>query len=486
MALGNLPLPEPVLLLVDADNLTVRERIQLPENLAGRSLLNSKRDVMYSASDSGVLILPVGSLSGQPRLAASKEDIVFRPDLCKSGMASQTLDIVNPGGGKVGFVVVSTMAGVTVTPDSGFTPARVTVSVDAGKFQQQNGTTTASLKIFSLEAINIPDPVRVLINNRGADQRGTFLTVPGTLVDLLADPTRDRYYVLRQQKNDVLVYDSKSNNLLATMRTSSTPTQMTLTMDRKYLLVGHEDSQFAYVYDLDTLQPVPAGLHILFPTGHYPKSIAATNTTILAASRGDLASDAMSTSSTGRMIVIDAVDFPNRKGWTLPNLGIYRNCVSTAGPCPYNTILTSSPDGRLALAALSDGNVFLYSDGLRTFTTSRKDFTSLFGAYAASNTGQYVVGNNLLNSSLVPIKALDSGVNPSSGFVFVNNTAFRTTAQANALPPPPATHTECVFGGAICVTQTLAPVTARQLSARGDYPWRDPGSYQPGPRQIRS
>jgi uncharacterized protein (TIGR03437 family) len=473
--LGSLPVPEPVLMMVDADNLTVHERIQLPENLAGRSVLNSKRDIMYSASDSGVLILPVGSLASQPRLAASKEDIVFRPDLCKSGMASQTLDIVNPGGGKVGFAIVPTNAGITVYPESGFTPARVTVSVDPGSFQQQNGTTTASLRIFSLEAINVPNPVRVLINNRGADQRGTFLNVPGTLVDLLADPARDRFYVLRQQKNDVLVYDSTNNNLLATMRTSATPTQMTLTMDRKYLLVGHEDSQFAYVYDLDTLQPVPDGLHILFPVGHYPKSIAATNTSILAASRFDPNGNALHTSAAGRNIQIDAVDFPNRRGRTLPSLGIYANCVSTTGPCPYNTIMAPTADGRLSLAALSDGNVFLYSDALHTFSTSRRDFTSLSGAYAASNNGQYVVGNNLLNSSLVPMKALDSGVNPSSGFVFVNNAAFRTTAQAAALPPPPTSRTECVFGGTICVTQ--------QLPSPGvsTYP---PGAITPGAIQT--
>jgi uncharacterized protein (TIGR03437 family) len=476
---ASLPTPEPVLLLVDADNLTVHERIQLPENLAGRSVLNSKRDVMYSVSDSGVLILPVGSLANQPRLAASKEDIVFRPDPCQSGLASQTFDIVNPGGGKVGFVIIPTNTAVTVTPDSGFTPARVTVSVDPGAFQQQNGTTTASLLIFSLEAINIPDPVRVLINNRGADQRGTFLNVPGTPVDLLADPARDRFYVLRQGKNDVLVYDSHSNSLLAAMRTSATPTQMTLTMDQKYLLVGHEDSQFAYVYDLDTLQPAPEGLHILFPVGHYPKSIAAANGTILAVSRTDhvLLPSALNTPALGQFVQIDAVDFANRVAWTLPSLGIYGNCVSTAGPCPYNTILTPSADGRLILAALSDGNVLLYSDGLHTFTTSRKlDVTSLAGAYAASNNGQYVVGNNLLNSSLVPVKALDSGVNPTSGFVFLNNgTAFRTTAQAVALPPPPTSQTQCVFGGTICVTQTL-PGTGVST-----YP---PGAITPGSIQT--
>jgi uncharacterized protein (TIGR03437 family) len=237
-----------------------------------------------------------------------------------------------------------------------------------------------------------------------------------------------------------------------------------MTMDGKYLLVGHEDSQFAYVFDLDTLKPDPAG-HILFPTGHYPKSIAAANGTILAVSRTRPGSpEAVSSSALGRTIRIDAVQFAQRQAFILPSLGIYTNCQSTAGPCPYNTILTPSPDGRTVLAVLSDGNVFLYSDALHTFTTSRKDFTTLSGAYAASNNGQYLVGSNLLNSSLVPIKSLTTVVDnagrsdETSGFVFVNNSAFRTTIGSGPVAAPPTSTTQCVFGGTICVTvYTPAP-----------------------------
>ena len=162
------------------------------------------------------------------------------------------------------------------------------------------------------------------------------------------------------------------------------------------------------MYDLDALKPDPGG-DLLFPTGHYPKSIAAVNGTILAASpdpsasRSGSAASSTPTPAASPEFVGCWQEHPDRCGpvcatqaFTLPSLGIYQNCVSTSGPCPYNTILTPSPDGRLVLAALSDGNVFLYSDALHTFTTSRKDFTSFSGAYAASNNGQYVVGNNLL------------------------------------------------------------------------------------------
>src|SRR5262249_9711173 len=147
--------------------------------------------------------------------------------------------------------------------------------------------------------------------------------------------------------------------------------------------------------------------------------------------------EALSTSAQGRLIQIDAVQMAQRQAFALPSLGIFSNCRSTAGPCPYNTVLTPSPNGQVILGALSDGNVLLYSDALHTFTASRKDLPSLSGPFAASNDGQYVVDDYLFNSSLVPVKKLDTvldaagqAIDASSGFVFVNNAGLRTTAGA--------------------------------------------------------
>src|SRR5262249_4658235 len=142
--------------------------------------------------------------------------------------------------------------------------------------------------------------------------------------------------VLRQKKNDVQVYDSTNNNLIATLRTSATPTQMTITMDHNYLLIAHDDSQFAYVYNLNTLA---AEIPIVFPPGHYPRSIAASNSTILSASKGP------------GSVLFDVVQFVQRQAFPLPSLGIYQHCGC-------NVALSASPDGRMILAAVADGNVF--------------------------------------------------------------------------------------------------------------------------------
>ena len=168
----------------------------------------------------------------------------------------------------------------------------------------------------------------MLINTKEPDQRGTFVNVPGKLVDLLADPVRNRFYVLRQDRSLVLVFDGSSYSQIATLRTSMTPTSMAFTFDRKYLMVGHNDSHLAYVYDLDELQPVSP---IIFPMGHYPRSLAASGKTILAACR-----------VAGPVHTIDRVDFANRTATALPSLGIYKNDI-TRKPCsrPLPTALPS-------------------------------------------------------------------------------------------------------------------------------------------------
>jgi uncharacterized protein (TIGR03437 family) len=97
-----------------------------------------------------------------------------------------------------------------------------------------------------------------------------------------------------------------------------------------------------------------------------------------------------------------------------------------------NSVLTASTNGSSIMMASADGSVMLYDANANSFTVSRKDFTALSGSYAASNFNQYVVGNNLLDSSLVPVLQFETGTGSSSGFAFVDRGGFRTTAPAGS------------------------------------------------------
>jgi uncharacterized protein (TIGR03437 family) len=78
--------------------------------------------------------------------------------------------------------------------------------------------------------------------------------------------------------------------------------------------------------------------------------------------------------------------------------------------------------------------VWLYNANADTFIASRKDFTALSGAYAASSYDLFVVDNHVLNASLVPVHNLESATGGSSGFIFVDDYGFRSTVPAAAAP----------------------------------------------------
>jgi hypothetical protein len=231
----------------------VLERLYLPENLGGKSLLSSDNNTMYSVSDSGVVILPVGALSQVRRLTASQQDVVFRGSFCDRNISSQEIVITDRSGAATDFSVTSSNPAVRISPTSGTTPARIRITVDPNAFQTK-GTTVASLDIKSPSAVNLIPSVRVAVNTREPDQRGSTVDIPGKLVDILSDPTRDRFFIIRQDRNQVLVFDGTSYQQIATLKTGNTPTQMAITFDRRYLLIGSDNSQILYVYDLETLE----------------------------------------------------------------------------------------------------------------------------------------------------------------------------------------------------------------------------------------
>jgi uncharacterized protein (TIGR03437 family) len=406
----------PVLYLLDADNLTVRSTLSLPENLTGRAVLNSAADVLYAVSDSGVTVMPVGRLNQFHRVAATQSDVLVSGNFCNRSVIVQSLTITDPGGGNTDFVLTSNQTGVSISPSSGITPATVQVRVDPNSFQNQNGTVATTVTITSSTAVNVPPPVRLLINNRNPDQRGTVVNIPGTLTDVLADPKRNHFYVIRQDLNQVLVFDSTTYTQVATLRTGTTPTQMAITFDQQYLIVGHDNSQFAFVFDLDSLQPQTP---IEFPSGHYPRQVAASGNAILSLVR-DITGDAPG--------AIDRIDFASRKATELPTLGVYANNVNPGG------VLAAAPNGGTILIAMPDGNVMLYDANADTFTISRKDYTALGGGYAASSYNTYVVGANLLNASLVLQNTLETASGAAAGFAFVDQTAIRTTSPASTSP----------------------------------------------------
>ena len=407
----------PAILIMDSDNLTVRDRITIPENMVGRAILNSAASVIYAISDSGVMVLPVGKLNQYHRLAASQEDVLIQTNFCNTSSVVQTLTITDPGGGKTDFQLTPSQSGVTLSPAAGVTPATVQIRVDPTVLVSTGGTTAVTLTLTSSTAVNQPRPVRVLVNNPDVNQRGTIVDVPGTLTDILPDPSRNRFYVVRQDKNQLQVYDGTSTQLLATLRTATTPTMMAFTIDQKYLLVGSNDSQLVTMYDLDALKAVQP---IVLPGGHYARSIAASNAQLLVLARNELGTVPAT---------VDTITLASYSASALASLGDFKNSVSATA------VLSPSPNGATIMLASPDGNVMLYSAASDNFTVSRKDLTALSGAFASSAYNTYVIGNTVFNASLVPQSTLSTSTGATaSGFFFLNQGGYLVTAATASGP----------------------------------------------------
>ena len=414
--------PLPALLVMDGDNLTFRERLTLQENLIGRAVLNKAVSVMYAVSDSGVTILPVGSLNQYNRVEPGQEDVLVQTGFCNQSNVSQTFTLADPGGNHTDFELTPG-PGILVSPSSGVTPATITVIADSAAFAGALGTSVVPVKISSASAVNQPIPVRVLVSNPDENQRGTIVNVPGVLSDIVADTSRNRFYITRQDRNKVLVYDGATSKLLTSLRTATTPTGMAMTQDQNYLLVANADSQLVSVFDLNALQPVTP--ITLTPDGSdFGRSIAVSNSAVLALSKDGATSN-------GDVAVLDLA---NKVGISMPTLGPWTNDSGSVSP---KSVLTASPNGADILMAGPDGHVYLYSAAASSFVAARQDYTALSGAYGASSYDNYVVGSAFLNSSLVPMGAFNTAGGNPSGFAFIdqNNAAsgyFLTTASASS------------------------------------------------------
>ena len=389
----------PLFQIYDSDNLTVRETFTLSENLQGRAIMNGTN--MYAISASGITVLPMGALPAVPRVTARQEDLFFQSSGCNQGVISQQLDIIDPGGNAVPFTLTSSTDGVKLSAYSGVTPATIQVLVDPAAFQGQKGTSTAQVLIASQTAVNLASPVRILVNTKNPDQQGTIYNVPGTILDMLADPSRDQFYVLRQDRNEVHVFNGSSMNQMAVLRTGNTPMQMA--MYGNNLLVTNDNSQIINVFDLNTMTAADS---IFLPPGLYARSITVANSTALAITR----------SVSGKPVIV-SLSVGNRIATPI-NDPVYINQVDP------NSVIAASPSGQTIFLAMPDGTLAAYDTPSGLFVASRKDVAGLSGAYAALSDNLYTAGGYVFNTALVQQGTLNLFQGVSSGIAITGETGL--------------------------------------------------------------
>ena len=401
-----------LLSLMDLDNLWLRTQYLLPEGISGPLAVDSTGDHIYALGQSGLIYLSADELANAPQIEFHADDrrLFFQFDFCNRESQTQTLRLENPGGKPAQFTLSvdqqrsSGRPAVRFEPHTGVTPVDVRVTVDPGSLGPVQGTHTFPINIQT-NAVNIPRTGTVLANIRDVDQKGILHVAPGRLVDIVADPFRDRFYALDQEGFQVLVFDANFR-LSGRIRTGNTPTWMVTSRDGRFLVVANAQSETMTLIDLNTLQ-VNNTIFLTWESlggGLYPLSLAVDNANILISTRG---------TSGGEIAMLNL----NSKSVSNPDtLGIYNNSFDE------DTALAAKPGGSGILIVESSGGVHFWETLSSRVTLSRNDLSSLRGAVGAG-LDFFVADNHVLNSSLVRIATLPGAEagQQSSGFTLTSD-----------------------------------------------------------------
>ena len=112
------------LLVNDPNNLLIRLGIQLPENLAGKMVIDAAGNNIYALSDSGFTVLPIGTIAKSPLAQPNSQIVLLTSDSCGvySSQRASTDVVNNLGSGRFTATLQAYTAGATtVTGPGGIT-----------------------------------------------------------------------------------------------------------------------------------------------------------------------------------------------------------------------------------------------------------------------------------------------------------------------------------------------------------------------------
>ena len=423
------------LLVSDPSNLGIHLGIKLPANIIAKMVQLSDGSEAWAISDSGLLHLPLGKLYDYPILAPETTQVFLAMDDCNHGLAQATLHINNVGKGKLTFSVASgTNAAVEYSIASGLAPSTITFTMDPGRsgVTRQAGTnlytgaatqtgSPLNVSLSSVEAINIPNVIRVYMNYRQPDQRGIIYPVPTTpntnsgsititggnegLQDLALDEQRGRLYITNSGFNRIEVFDTKNLVYLPPIPVGQLPHQMAMSTDGSMLFVANAGAESISMIDLTLQQTVG---NVVFPPIPRNGTVNPIYARAMALGLSGL-EFVMSDGSQWNLISGTAVPRPSNP--VTPNSFSTSNNVNN---------MIASPDSQYILTLSGNGNAYVYNATSDTYTSTKTLFgvngstiQGFYGPLGIGPGGAYLLANGLiLNSALTTI---GGSATPSTG-----------------------------------------------------------------------
>jgi uncharacterized protein (TIGR03437 family) len=395
------------------DNLLIQLGIQIVEQQSGRMVITTDNSTIYAVSQSGFLVLPIGSMTNSPVAMPDSSVALLAMDQCGLVAAQNTATIpVRNIGGRT-MTVTSQILATSATAATTRVTSRpyggdVTAAFSTAAARTIGTANPDQLLIQSSEAINIIPNVRVFQNNRNTETRGRILpldtgaTTAG-LTDLVADTTRQRLYIANPGLNRVEVFDVRQQQFQTPIRVGQLPRSLAIDGDGNTLYVANAGSETITVIDLN--KGTVSG-RINYPPIPFNASFALLTPQVVAATRGGL----QVLMSDGTLWKVVGASVQPR---TL-NPTVFGTARSLGAP----QTMAATADGSYALLLVGTGTAYLYDSTVDDFVTGRTVVTAPITGYygpitAGPNGAYYIVNDQLLNAALTSQGS--TGTGPTGG-----------------------------------------------------------------------
>jgi YVTN family beta-propeller protein len=416
------------LLISDPQNLAIRLGIKMGESIISKMVMTSDGANAWGLSESGLIYLPLSTLYDYPILQPETTTVFLSVDECNRGVATARVRVNNLGKGRLTVSVPNTGTALIAEVTSGLVPNEIKFTMEPGRagVVRQAGTnmttgtavlqgSAVNVSLASLEAINIPNNIRVYMNYRNPDQRGVIYPVPTTpnnspapnqafpngagnegLQDMVLDEPRGRLYITNSGYNRLEVFDVTKRKFLDPIPVGQLPHQMALGTDGSTLYVGDTGGESLVTVDLD-LKRVSGSVDFP-PLPRQGGGVGANPAHPRALAMGLFGLQfVMSNGSQWKLVGNQATVRP-------------ANSITPASlPGAPNYNMISSPDNRFILTLAGTGQGYLYDSLADTYVAGKLLFgtppiQSYYGPLAAAQSSNFLLANGLiLNNSLTVI-----------------------------------------------------------------------------------
>ena len=414
------------LLVNSPTNMLISLGIMLPENLGGRMVISSDSATIYAISQSGFMVLPIGTLAQQPIAMPDSPVALLASDQCgvTAALNSATIPVRDVGGGKITptvQLITTTSTSTEASIKSASYGGNITVSFNAAAAKNLGTATPDQLLIQAAEAINIIPNVYVYQNSRNAEAAGTIIPVnigatTTGLTDILQDTTRQRLYIANPGLNEIEVFDMQGQQLLAPIPVGQLPRSMAFGSDTNTLYVANSGGETISIVDLT--QDAVTG-QVSYPPLPFNASFTLITPEILASSQRD-PQVLMSDGSLWKIVSGTVVP------WTLDT-----NVFGTTTKIPSPQSMVGTPDGSYVLLLGGTGIGYLYDASVDDFVSAVQviptPISGYYGPVAAGPNGAYFLANaQVLNLALTTIGSGAGVTGPVSGGGLPSTTAPST------------------------------------------------------------